>query len=522
MKRIFTAGVVALAAAAACGPASAQGNEDLQRKIDSLQQQLDELRAQMQGVKEQQARAAAAPAPAPAAPVAAAAAPAGEPLQRKPGEGFTILTRGGEATLYANLDLSLDTSTKGIADLRAPDGSAPVGNSGWMPDISSNISYAGIRGFQSLGGFPANFVYQLETQIDVSASSGTSASNSNTSAVVKGGLTSRNSFIGLASPAWGAVKVGKTDAPYKNSTSVMNPFNGMWGDYAVIMGNSGGDNRVEFGTRLDHSIWYDSPTWSGAQFSVLFSPGQNRATDNSNLAAGEVDCTGGNIPGSGGTPAACNDGAFGNAFSASLGWREGGFYATAAYELHKHVNRTSDLPTFDSGDIADEHAAKIGAQYKFSTGTTLGGIYEQLRRDVPDRLKYQDERSRNGTWLVLSQQVTDKDSAHLGWAHAGRTPGDPGQHNTPGGADQDNEANMFTLAWKHQVDRNFSLYADFAETLNHFAAHYDLGAGGRSVTTDCHDASNPDTSGFDPNGDAPHCWAGGHPKGFSIGAKYTY
>jgi predicted porin len=521
MKRIFKAGAIALAAGAACGSAFAQAsNEDLQRKIDSLQQQLDEMRAQMQADKQARAQA---PAPAPAPVAAAPAAPTGaEPLQRKPGEGFTILTRGGEATLYANLDLSLDTSDKGISDLRAPDGSAPVGNGGWMADISSNISYAGIRGFQSLGNFPANFIYQLETQIDVSASSGTSSSNSNTSQVVKGGLTSRNSFIGLGSPSWGAVKIGKTDAPYKNSTSIMNPFNGMWGDYAVIMGNSGGDNRVEFGTRLDHSIWYDSPNWSGAQFSVLFSPGQNRASDNSNLAAGEVDCTGGNIPGSGGTPAACNDGAFGNAFSTSLSYRFDAFYGAVAYELHSKVNRTSDLPTYDAGDIADEHAVKIGAQYRFSTGTTVGGIYEQLRRDVPDRLKYQDERSRNGTWLVISQQVGDHDSAHFGWAHAGRTPGDPGQHNTPGGADQDNEANMFTLAWKHQVDKNFQLYTDFAETLNHFAAHYDLGAGGRSVTTDCHDASNPDTTGFDPNGDAPHCWAGGHLKGFSIGAKYTY
>ena len=40
------------------------------------------------------------------------------------------------------------------------------------------------------------------------------------------------------------------------------------------------------------------------------------------------------------------------------------------------------------------------------------------------------------------------------------------------------------------------------------AAHY-----GRAVTTDYHDASNPDTSGFDPNGNAPHCWAGGRLQG---------
>ena len=122
----------------------------------------------------------------------------------------------------------------------------------------------------------------------------------------------------------------------------------------------------------------------------------------------------------------------------------------------------------------------------------------------------------------MSQQLAANDSVHFGWAHAGQTPGDTGQHNTPGGLNSDNAANMFTLAWKHQVDKQLSFYADFAETLNHTAAHYDLGAGGRGVTTDCHDASNPDTTGFDPNGNAPHCWAGGKLQGVSVGMKYMF
>ena len=339
---------------------------------------------------------------------------------------------------------------------------------------------------------------------------------------VKGGLTSRNTFIGLENAEWGALKIGKTDAPYKSSTASMNPFSGMWGDYQVIMGNSGGDNRVEFGTRLDHSIWYESPNWKGFFVNALFSPGQNRASDNSNLASGESDCAGGNVPGSGGTPAACNDGAYGNAYSVSASYRNAGLLVTAAYELHKGVNRTSDLAAFDPTDVANEHAAKLGAQYRFPTGTTVNAIYEKMTRSVPQPLEAQNERSRSGYWLALSQQVGGSDSLHLGWAHANASPGDPGQHNTGGGANPDNAANMFTIAWKHQVDKQFSFYADYAATLNHADAHYDLGAGGRSVTTDCHDASNPDASGFDPNGNAPHCWAGGHLQGVSIGMKYLF
>lgn len=496
--------------------ARAQSAQEMKQQIELLQKQVDAMKARLDAMSQQ-------PSPGVAPVAAAPSSSGGSFLERKAGDGVVFLTRGGEVQFYGNLDLSLDSATKGISGIRDDAGNTPPGNGGWMADISSNSSYVGLRGQQGLGAFPAQFVWQLETQIDVSSNSGTSGSNSNTSNTVKGALTSRNSYIGLSSPAWGAVKIGKTDAPYKNSTSVMNPFGGMWGDYQVIMGNSGGDNRVEFGTRLTHSIWYESPNWGGLSISALVSPGQNRATDNSNLPSGEGDCAGGNIPGSGGLPVACNDGSFGAAYSASAGYRMGGLYLTAAWELHKRVNRTSDLGVFDPNDVADERAWKVGGQYRFvPTGTTINAIYENLKRNVPPSLTFQNERSRNGTWFALSQEVGAHDSVHFGWAHAGRTPGDTGQHNTPGGLDPDNAANMFTVAWKHQVDKNFGWYVDYATTRNHPDAHYDLGAGGRSVTTDCHDASNPDATGFDPNGGAPHCWAGGRLQGVSVGARYTF
>ncbi len=49
-------------------------------------------------------------------------------------------------------------------------------------------------------------------------------------------------------------------------------------------------------------------------------------------------------------------------------------------------------------------------------------------------------------------------------------------------------------------------------TVNHADAHYDLGAGGHGVTTDCHD-STP-TTAFDLTtgtivNSGPHCFAGG-------------
>ena len=491
-------------------------------------------------------------------------------LEKKPGKDITFYTPGGEITAYGQLDVSLDGATKDAKGLPvvpantqiSTAGSMPVGNFGWMPDISTNISYLGVRGFQRLPMHDFNFVYQFEAGIDISVKPGDSQDNSKLSNQVNGALFSRNSYIGLASSQWGAIKIGKTDAPYKNSTAMFNPFVGTWGDYAVIMGNSGGDNRVEFGTRISHAIWYESPKFLGGfQFNVLFSPGQNRANDSSNLAAGESDCAGNNDPTSGANPlVSCSDGAFSNAVSTNLSYTNGPLYMTGAAEWHQNVNRQSDLagaygvplPGFGGAqdcsaflgvdptvvpnprfaqqqcieDVANEWAAKYGIMYTFPTRTTVGGIVEYLHRDVPADLAFQNERQRWGTWFVVSQELTHDDSLHFGWAHAFRSPGNPGQHNdttliTANGAvfgPTQNQSDMVTAEWKHKFSENLIWYNIAAATFNGPDAHYDLGAGGRSVTTDCHDAA------FAPGGafSNPHCWTGTTLVGLSTGLQWKF
>jgi predicted porin len=470
-------------------------------------------------------------------------------LEHKKGTPASFYTKGGEITAYGKLDESFDGTTKDTGSLALNGNSPPVGNFGWMPAISTNISYLGVRGFQRIGDHPFNFVYQLEVGFDLSATPGLKLSNSNLSDTVNGALFNRNSYIGLANSKWGAIKIGKTDAPYKLSTNEFNPFVGMLGDYAVIMGNTGGDNRVEFGTRLDHAIWYESPVFGGGfRFDALFAPGQNRSSNSDNVAAGESDCAGGNAPESGAnSPIACNDGAFSNAVSTSLSYSKGRLYVVGAYEFHQNANRQSDIssiygvttvatggtdvPTTPTGinlfnqDVANEDAAKIGVLYRFPK-TTVGVIGESMHRYLPSDLKFQNERQRYGTWLVVSQKLSHADSLHFGWAHAFRTPGDPGQHNdstltTADGATYaptKNWAEMLTLMYMRSFSRNFTWYIDGAATLNGPSAHFDLGAGGRGVTTDCHDA-NSTSSGVYANN---HCYTGTTLVGVSTGLRYTF
>jgi predicted porin len=570
----------------------AEDNAKLKEQMRIMMQQMKELQKEVQELKQQQqpppqAQVPAAPSSAAPAPSGAGAGPSiaakesAEPKFEKFLKGF-----------YGTLDVSLDDTTKGIRGLTAyhyqlvnpanPNGGSeivpgsspkggPVGSVGWIGGLSTNKSVLGYRGSHKVDGSNFDFIYQIETQPSITSSPGLNTSYTQQSNVVKGAIGYGDSFVGISNNNLGKLKIGTTYAPYKKATDRMNPFSGMLGDYAVIMGNTGGDNRVEFGTRLDHSIWYESPKFFADTFSfdALISPGANRTYDNVVQSAGSPDCSGGNTPGSGNLPENCDDGGFGTAYSADLKFELGGLYATVAWELHHDVNRNSDgigsnspyygyltslgnpntgvgvSPLIDWGtynaylaeygqafinangfsppyltDVADEWAIKSGVQYVFDFGLSVSGIYEYMHRSVPAALEFQNERQRNGLWFALSQDFTQWDNFSIGWAHAGRTPGDPGgQHNYNPNNTQD-YANMFTAAWKHRFDKSLYWYLDAADTINHGNAHYDLGAGGRGLTTDCHDGTNTVFTDYSSAG--PTTWGGCHVVGVSTGLNYKF
>jgi hypothetical protein len=143
-----------------------------------------------------------------------------------------------------------------------------------------------------------------------------------------------------------------------------------------------------------------------------------------------------------------------------------------------------------------------------------------MRRQVPAYLEFQNERQRTGHWLAVTQNITPSTNVSAGWAHAGATPGDPGgQHNYNPFAPSDT-ANMYTLSFKQKLDKQVFWYLDMAETFNHGNAHYDLGAGGRGLTTDCHDGTH--ASQIDYSSFGPTTWGGCRPKGVSVGMNYTF
>lgn len=566
----------------------AQENKALKEQMRQMMQRMDAMQKQLDSMNQKvnaPPPVVVAPPPPPPAPVAKAAPPA-EPK-------FDAFIKG----FYGTLDVSLDGSTKGMDGMVAYHYGDPVngvypttgvkgtpyGPVNWQPAISANAATLGWRGSHSIPGFTdTKFVIQIEATASLTDSPGLQTSYTQQSTGVRGGIGSGTTYLGFASPTWGALKVGHGATPYQNSSRRLDPFAGMIGAMTTIMGNTGGDNRVEFNAAMDHSIWYESPKFGAFSFDAFFSPGQNRTPDAAlNLAGGASNCSGGNSPGSGNLLLACDDGGFDNAYSVALKFETEKLYLTAAYELHKHVSRNSDgigsnapgyanminegdpsagaggplsqylnwdqfnfvgsaygatgscttapsnttyycvnaTPAF-VGDIGDEQAFRIGGQYVFDFGLTVNAIFERMERKIPAALEFQNERQRNGTWLALTQKLTANDNVNLGWAHAGRTPGDPGGQHNYNPNSTDNTADMISFAYKHSFDKQLYWYADIAETINNGNAHYDLGAGSHGIKTDCHDGTTTPIIDYTSAGNTT--WGGCRPKAISVGVNYKF
>jgi predicted porin len=542
---ICMAGAVIAATGVMSAPraALAQSLDAVLQRLEKLERENAALRARVNGLEAGKGRAA----PVAAAP-AAGGSPKGNPVLHGAvattpavAPGLTVAGMPVKAgplapvfdattvTIYGHVDVSLDVFDVGVFD------------QGTKLGIASNISYFGVRARHNLApyGYEGySVVAQFESQVDVAAAPHERAA-----------FGTRDSYVGLEGP-WGAIKAGKSDTPYKKATGPFDPFSATVADYNSIMGNTGGDNRAEFDWRMNHAIWYESPIWNGFQFSALFSPGQNFASDNSDYSYGDqFQCngtsargSGSNFPNTGGAVPGniggfgCTDGTYGDAFSAAATFKNGPFTAIAAYEIHKGVNRHGDdgiepnlagtmffAPVFlpDGSQVmtgvADEWAAKVGGGYRFDA--PLGplqvyGYYEWLRREVPAAFQPFNERSRDGWFLSATQFVGDHWSFSASWAHAGNTPGAPtclSLNNpnagvgcvSPGPIVQvgqfqqnafDETANMYGVGTKYRFNSWASWYLVGAWLQNGTGSHYCLGASGHGYQLCSRDAAN-DTIG---------------------------
>ena len=428
--------------------------------------------------------------------------------------------------VYGRVNLSVDVGNQELNTAPCITASVspcapPQGNVRWLPDISSNLSRLGVRGYYDLSGREYQAVFQLEAQVDVAATPGSKPNGSNdtinpANTAVTGALASRNSFVGISTP-FGALKLGKNDTPYKTVTADFDFLADTPADYNSIMGNTGGDNRAEFDARMPHALWYESPEVFGVRVNAIWSPGQNRFEDNIGYAIGENVCAGGNA-------GPCNDGSFGDAYGLSAEWHGFGFKLVGAYEMHRKTNRTGDAGQDTAAGTsvvgtANEYAWKFGAKYTFApTGTTVAGIFEEMRRNDEPAF---NERQRDGYYLSALQKLGPNDEVMAAWAHANNTPGDPGI-----GPSVNNSADMIGVGVRHWLTPRTTLILSYAHMSNSPDAHYALGPSGHGVTWDCKDGGGPATAspgdGIGLVGNGTSCFTGTSPQAFSLGMTHDF
>jgi predicted porin len=515
------------------GAARSATLDDVMARLDRIEKENAELRAKVREMSGARAARAAPVAYVPAPVVTDPSKFKGNPVLHAavatspaPPPGMTIggipvkagplgpLIDNTTVTLYGSIDVSGDIFNPSVYD------------QGTKLGIASNISSFGIRVRHNLAPYGWEgmaVVAQLESQVDIAAAPNERAA-----------FGTRDSFVGLEGP-WGAIKAGKSDTPYKKSTAAMDPFTRTLGDYNSIMGNTGGDNRAEFDWRMNHAVWYESPIWNGFQFSALASPGQNYAPDNSDYSYGDAfQCngasargSGSNFPNTGGALPGniggngCTDGSFGNAYSASLTYKNGPFTAIAAYELHQAVNRHGDdglepalagTPLFAPVMLADgsqvltgthnEWAAKIGGGYRFNDGIgdlQLNAFYEWIRRDVTPAEQLFNERSRDAVFASATQMI-GKWALSASYAHAFRSPGNPAMLSVndpvlaPAATLQANlfsdAASQYAVGARYYFSDWASWYVVASELTQGLGAHYCLGASGHGYQVCSRDQFN--------------------------------
>jgi predicted porin len=154
-----------------------------------------------------------------------------------------------DTTLYGSARVSVDWVDNNIGPdsnfSLTPGGIGSYGTPGsdgvW--DVYNNSSRLGVRGEEDLGGGLAA-IYQYEFGVDI-----TEGGNLN---------SNRPKWVGLKGNSWGSITLGTQWTPYYNVMGVADIFNSNrpFSNSTVYLGN-------QFGTRMDNSVVYSTPNWSG-------------------------------------------------------------------------------------------------------------------------------------------------------------------------------------------------------------------------------------------------------------------
>ena len=351
-------------------------------------------------------------------------------------------------TLYGRLNLDYE-----LVNGKQADGSNPN-----VSRLSANSSRLGVRGTESLGG-GLNAVFQVESDIRGDTN------NPN-------GWSSRETFVGLQG-SWGTFKMGNFLMPYDDlhplfgnvptyTTSILSTAS-LWAQGSQSKTNGG------FDARLANSLRYDSPVWSGFNFSSQVS-----LRDSS----GSVATPGGATPdNTGGTGDHASELRHAYVFGIAGYYNNGPIQGGIGYERNIKV-RQYVVP----GGVfnASDWALTVTGAYNFGV-VRPALLYERLDYDTPS-----GSLTRDLYGITLTAPI-GPGALYFAWIDAldGKGGSDTGTRVGQLTKGSDTGSQQWEITYTYPLSKRTQVYAGYVKIANDRNAAYTFNINSYTINTAC-------------------------------------
>jgi predicted porin len=218
-------------------------------------------------------------------------------------------------------------------------------------DLKSNASRFGFSGALDTTLGKTKLIYKADVQYSAVGNNGDGAGDAGNDDK----LFLRDAFAGLKHKKYGKLQMGRFTVGYKSSYVKIDP----WTDHTLQMRQSGQQGASNLNSNyFNYAVGYTSPKWKGFSINGHYSVLADDNLDSLHNSGKLKDMKGGSAGGVG------------------LKFTNGGLRLTADM---LNLDSKNDPGKTDPTKAKNGTAYSMTAQYKFSSGTTLAGMYENVK-----------------------------------------------------------------------------------------------------------------------------------------------
>lgn len=315
--------------------------------------------------------------------------------------------------------------------------------------LDDNSSRFRLTGKEDLGG--GNYAYfQIENRVQLDARPKRDAPEE-----VAAGLADGESYVGIGGKSWGLVGFGKYELHFNEvkseKYSAGSNQEAVFKNILAVVGG-GRNNRIAFVSRAQNVIKYDTPNWSGfsGKLAYSFNPAGNEGI--ATIGANPVNTK----------------------YSKGAAWNLAARYANGPIDAY------ASYWTYDiegrggaSGVAADQVSYKLGADYRFPMGLSVGLHYDRSKvknvvtaAGAVGSAAVGNRDASRSAWMIPVSYKFGAHAVHLTYGKAGNTSGiaDSGAYNLVFGYDYALSKRTSVGAYYSHLKNKSKGYYQFADS----------------------------------------------------------